>query len=195
VSRIIAGSRRGRPITIPASGKTRPTSDRVREALFSALASWAGTSDGPAEESLAGLSFCDLYAGAGGVGLEAASRGASPVLLVEADSRTAKILTGNVRQLDLSAQVRTTRVETLVGQPADAGFVVVFADPPYDLGSTAVAAMVGRVVEHGWLDRGGLVVIERSRRSGELEWPAPLDTRWLRRYGETVLHFAQQGAG
>ena len=78
VSRIIAGSAGGRRIRMPSGRNTRPTTDRVREAVFSAVAAWAGTADRPPEEALAGLAFCDLYAGSGAVGLEAASRGRGP---------------------------------------------------------------------------------------------------------------------
>ena len=69
---------------MPPGDRTRPTTDRVREALFSAITAWAGTAAASAEQSLGGLAFCDLYAGSGAVGLEAASRGASRVLLVQA---------------------------------------------------------------------------------------------------------------
>ena len=83
MTRIIAGSHRGRRIAVPAGDATRPTTDRVREALFSAIASWAGTAAGDADSSLAGLAVADLYAGSGAVGLEAASRGARQGMLVE----------------------------------------------------------------------------------------------------------------
>ena len=103
MSRIIAGSRGGRRIGMPSGDRTRPTTDRVREALFSAIAAWAGTSMRSADQALAGLGFCDLYAGSGAVGLEAASRGADPVLLVEADRRTAAVARGNAAELGLPA--------------------------------------------------------------------------------------------
>ena len=85
MTRIIAGRAGGRTIAVPRGSETRPTTDRVREAVFSALAAWAGTSAAAPEATLDGLSVCDLYAGSGAVGLEAASRGASPVLLVEGE--------------------------------------------------------------------------------------------------------------
>ena len=87
VTRIVAGSRRGRRIAAPAGRDTRPTSDRVREALFSALA---------ARTDLVGCRFLDLYAGSGAVGLEAASRGAAAVLLVESDPRAARTVRANI---------------------------------------------------------------------------------------------------
>jgi 16S rRNA (guanine966-N2)-methyltransferase len=189
VSRIIAGSRGGRRIAMPAGDKTRPTTDRVREALFSAIAAWAGAADAPAEASLAGLAFADLYAGSGAVGLEAASRGAQPVLLVEGNKRTALVSERNVGELGLPARVRALRVEQLVAQPAPQPFDVVFLDPPYDVASSAVEKVLTALAEHGWLVADALVVVERSRRSVDFAWPAVVAETWSRGYGETVLHF------
>jgi len=189
MSRIIAGSRGGRRIVMPPGAKTRPTTDRVREALFSAIAAWAGTADVPADEALGGLAFADLYAGSGAVGLEAASRGADPVLLVEGNKRTAQLTQRNVADLRLPAQVRSVRVEPLVVQPAPAPFDVVFLDPPYDVASSVVGEVLAALAEHGWLAVDALVVVERSRRSPEFAWPAVVGETWTRSYGETVLHF------
>ena len=191
MSRIIAGSHRGRRLTMPDTGKTRPTTDRVREALFSAIISWAGTSALPAEQTLRGLGFCDLFAGSGAVGLEAASRGAAPVLLVENDRKTALTTAKNVASLGLGARLLTTKVEALVRQPAEVGFDVVFADPPYDLGAAAVESVLAAVVEQGWVAPDGLVVVERSRRTSDVSWPSGFDGGWSRRYGETVLFFGR----
>jgi 16S rRNA (guanine966-N2)-methyltransferase len=193
VSRIIAGSHRGRRITMPDSGKTRPTTDRVREALFSAVTSWAGTSSLAAEESLRGLAFCDLFAGSGAVGLEAASRGASPVLLVEGDRRTAATAAANLAALGLPARVLTGRVEPLVAQPPDTTFDVVFVDPPYDLAASALDRVLADVVRRGWVAADGLVVVERSRRGTAPQWPDGFGGGWSRRYGETVLFFGRAG--
>jgi 16S rRNA (guanine966-N2)-methyltransferase len=189
VSRIIAGSRGGRRIAMPPGDKTRPTTDRVREALFSAIAAWAGTADAPAAEALAGLAFADLYAGSGAVGLEAASRGADPVLLVEGNKRTALVSERNVGELRLPVRVRALRVEQLVAQPAPQAFDVVFLDPPYDVTSSAVGDVLTALAEHGWLVADALVVVERSRRSADFPWPAVVGEAWTRGYGETVLHF------
>lgn len=189
MSRIIAGSRGGRRITMPSGAATRPTTDRVREALFSAIASWAGRAAGPPEESLAGLAFCDLYAGSGAVGLEAASRGADPVLLVESHRRTAQLTIRNARELGLHGEVVADRVEQVVARPARTAYDVVFADPPYELATTALDALLVDLVDQGWLAVDGLVVVERSRRTPELSWPEVIAERWSRSYGETVLHF------
>jgi 16S rRNA (guanine966-N2)-methyltransferase len=189
MSRIVAGSARGRRIAMPPGHRTRPTTDRVREALFAALASWAGAAGELAGQSLAGLAFCDLYAGSGAVGLEAASRGARPVLLVESDRRTAQLAAKNAADLGLEADVQVATVEDLTGRPAVRAYDVVFADPPYELAGDAVSAVLTGLVEHHWLIPTGLVVVERSRRSPALRWPDALDDIWVRPYGETVLCF------
>jgi 16S rRNA (guanine966-N2)-methyltransferase len=189
MSRIVAGSARGRRIAMPPGQRTRPTTDRVREALFAALASWAGAAGQPAAQSLAGLAFCDLYAGSGAVGLEAASRGARPVLLVESDRRTARIAAKNAADLGLEADIQVSTVEELTDQPAVRAYDVVFADPPYGVAGDAVSTVLTGLVEHHWLAPTGLVVVERSRRSPALHWPAAFDDVWDRSYGETVLCF------
>ena len=195
MSRIIAGSRGGRRLTTPPGSRTRPTTDRVREALFSAVAAWAGTADAPAEEALAGLAFADLFAGSGAVGLEAASRGAGPVLLVEADKRTATVTTRNARDLGLAASVRTGRVETVVATPSAQAYDVVFLDPPYELAGEVLAEVMTALAEGGWLAADALLVVERSRRTPDLVWPPLVSDTWSRSYGETVLHYASCSGG
>jgi 16S rRNA (guanine966-N2)-methyltransferase len=189
MSRIIAGSARGRRIVMPPGPRTRPTTDRVREALFAALASWAGTAGQPAEQTLADLAFCDLYAGSGAVALEAASRGAHPVLLVESDRRTAQLAAKNVTDLGLRVEIQIAAVEELTDRPAARAYDVVFADPPYELASDVVNMVLTGLFEHQWLAPGGLVVVERSRRSPKVVWPDAFEDRWVRRYGETQLCF------
>ncbi len=189
MSRIIAGSRGGRRLTTPQGSRTRPTTDRVREALFSAVAAWAGTADAPADATLDGLAFADLFAGSGAVGLEAASRGAGPVLLVEADKRTAAVTRRNVVDLGLSAQVRTGRVETVLASPGDQAYDVVFLDPPYELAGHAVDAVLLALAAGGWLSADALLVVERSRRTPDPGWPQVVTESWQRGYGETVLHY------
>lgn len=190
MSRIIAGSRGGRRLATPPGARTRPTTDRVREALFSALAAWAGTADGPADEALTGLAVADLYAGSGAVGLEAASRGATPVLLVEADRRTAQLIGRNASYLGLQVQLQSVRVELLAAAAAAAAYDVVFLDPPYELAGPALDAVLADLGRHGWLTPDALVVAERSRRDAAPSWPVGAGEQWSRTYGETVLHFA-----
>jgi 16S rRNA (guanine966-N2)-methyltransferase len=192
MSRIVAGRYGGRRLRLPAGDQTRPTTDRVREALFAALASWAG-GGGNAGEALAGLGFLDLYAGSGAVGLEAASRGADPVLLIEADQRTARtIIRANIDTIGAAATVRAGRVEQLVRLPARQAYDIVFADPPYDLDAAKLDAVLADLVRHGWVAEDGLIVVERSRRSPEPAAPEPYTDLEVRRYGETVLTFLRR---
>lgn len=185
VSRIIAGTAKGRRLATPAHSRTRPTTDRVREALFSALESWFGTDTG-----LEGLSFLDLYAGSGAVGLEAASRGADPVVLVEADRKTAELIRTNARTTGLRVEVRTARVEQVLAGGARP-FDVVWLDPPYDVRDDTVDEVITALTAGGWVAGAGLIVLERSSRSPEPVWPASVTENWSRRYGETTLHFAE----
>ena len=193
MSRIIAGSHRGRRLEAPTGATTRPTTDRAREALFSALTSWVGTADVPPEDALAGLAFLDLYAGSGAIGLEAASRGADSVLLVESDARTAALAKRNVAATGLPASVRTMSVETLARTAADQPYDVAFADPPYNVAADRLDTVVAELVANGWLASDGLLVLERSRRSPTPTWPAQVVDSWERSYGETVLHYAALG--
>jgi 16S rRNA (guanine966-N2)-methyltransferase len=185
MTRIIGGSAGGRRLRTPAGDATRPTSDRVREALFSALESALGT--------LAGRSFLDLYAGSGAVGLEAASRGAGPVLAVESDRRAAQLVQTNARDLGLAVDVRAHPVARVLGSAPPAavagGFDVVFADPPYPLGNDELVAALAALIRNGWVRDGATVVVERSARTVEPAWPAGLVRSRERDYGETVLWY------
>ena len=185
MTRIIGGVAGGRSLRTPAGEATRPTTDRVREALFSILESRVG--------SLHGLSVLDLYAGSGAIGLEAASRGASSVTLVEKDRRTAALIRRNADDLGLHVTVVASPVARFLarsaGGPSTApGDVdVAFADPPYPLASSAVAADLTALAAHGWLAPSALVVVERSARDRTWAWPEAFEEEDRRTYGETVL--------
>lgn len=190
VSRIIAGLRGGHRLVMPAHQRTRPTSDRVREAAFSLIASWAGTGGEPAATMLDRFSFLDLFGGSGAVALEAASRGASPVTCVERDRATASLARRNADAVGLDVVVVAGRVEAFLSEQAAQPYDVVWLDPPYDLAPDAVDAVLDLVVRRGWLAGDGLVVVERATRDAPPQWPADLCTTWSRRYGETTLHLA-----
>lgn len=197
MSRIIAGSAGGRRLSMPVGESTRPTTDRVREAFFSSLAAWLGTSEQPAAEQLGGVAFLDLFAGSGAVGLEASSRGADRVVCVEADPRTCEVIRGNARTTGLAADIVRDRAERYLGDRSPAGtgdgFDVVWLDPPYPLPDDDIDRMVDQLVTRHWLRPDGLIVIERSARSRPPRFPPGTDA-WQRRYGETVLHHAQVDA-
>lgn len=182
MTRIIGGSAGGRRINTPRGISTRPTSDRVREALFSAIEAWCG--------SLSGLRFLDLYAGSGAVGLEARSRGAGVVTLVEQDRRAATVIAQNARDLGFArAEVLASPVASVLGRTPSTPYDVVFLDPPYPLPSEALAADLAALAAHGWLVPGALVVVERSVRSVEPVWPEGIGPARRKRYGETVLWY------
>ena len=182
MTRIIGGSAGGRRLKAPAGERTRPTSDRVREALFSSLDSDLG--------SLAGLRFLDLYAGSGAVGLEARSRGAGVVTLVEQDRRTASLIRDNLRTLGFNqVEVVAGAVSRVLAGSPRAPYDVVFLDPPYDLSTDDVEADLSTLVEQGWLAEGAVVVVERSTRSDDLAWPDGLVPARSKKYGETTLWY------
>lgn len=182
MTRIIGGTAGGRRIKAPAGERTRPTSDRVREALFSSLDSDVG--------SIAGLRFLDLYAGSGAVGLEARSRGAGLVTLVEHDRRTVALIKDNLRSLGFNhvEVVAGTVSRVLAGRPR-APYDVVFLDPPYPLSTEEVVDDLGALQQQEWLAEGAVVVVERATRSGELPWPPGLSGVRSKKYGETTLWY------
>jgi 16S rRNA (guanine(966)-N(2))-methyltransferase RsmD len=170
----------------PPGERTRPTSDRVREALFGAL---------DATTDLRGARFADLYAGSGAVGLEALSRGAAHVLLVEADPRAAKVARDNLAALRASpaAKLVTGKVaQVLAAGPEDGPYDVVFADPPYAVPDEEIAAMLAALVDGGWLAADALVVVERSSRTGPVPWVEGVTPDRSRRYGETTLWYGRR---
>jgi 16S rRNA (guanine966-N2)-methyltransferase len=185
VTRIVGGAARGRRLAVPPRG-TRPTSDRAREALFNTL----GT-----ELELSGSRFLDLFAGSGAVGLEALSRGAAHVVLVESDRRAAAVLAENVATLGLAgAVVHRCPAETyLAALGADEPFDVVFLDPPYALAQGAVNALLGALSDARWLRSEGVVVIERSWRDAGPDWPSEIKAIKQRRYGEGCLWYGRRG--
>ena len=180
---MIAGEAGGRRLAVPDGRNTRPTSDRAREGLFGTIVSLTG--------SLDGARVLDLYAGSGAVGLEALSRGAGHVLLVESDPRAARVIRDNIAALGLpGAELVTDRVERLLAhEPGTDPYDVVFADPPYALADDEVSAMLQALSDHGWLAPGSLVIIERATRSGPVTWPAGLQPDRARRYGEATFWY------
>jgi 16S rRNA (guanine966-N2)-methyltransferase len=187
MTRIIGGTAGGRRLNTPRGVNTRPTSDRVREALFSAIESWCG--------SLHGLRFLELYAGSGAFGLEAWSRGAGVVMLVEQDRHTAGLIGQNARHLGFSkAHVVTASVSSTLSRQPSAPYDVVFLDPPYTLDDPSVGTDLVQLDRNGWLVPGAMVVVERSSRSPEPTWPDGFSDVRERRYGETVLWYGHATA-
>lgn len=185
MSRIVAGIARGRRVRVPPGRGTRPTAGRVREALFSSLTADFG--------SLEGLRFLDLYAGSGAVGLEARSRGAAAVLLVESDRRVAAVIEANIAAVGLAGvELRVGPVERVIaGGPPGPPYDIAFLDPPYDLPGREVGAVVRSLAVGGWLADDAAVVVERATRADALVWPEGVDADRESRYGDTTLWYGR----
>ena len=172
MTRIVAGSAKGRTLAVPKSG-TRPTSERVREALFSRLDHM---------NVLEGATVLDLFAGTGALGLEALSRGAARATLVEKASAAARVATANVRATGLSARVVTADVRAYLGARSGEAITgevdLVFIDPPYDIAEEDMTTVLSALAP--WVGPDSLIVVERSTRAPAPTWPPFLvleDTR------------------
>jgi 16S rRNA (guanine966-N2)-methyltransferase len=167
--RIVAGSRKGATIHAPKGRDTRPTSDRVREAVFAILG------------SVEGANVLDLFAGSGALGLEALSRGAASATFVESDRSAVKTIERNLEKLDLEGEIVRSDAARYVAR-TDERYDVVFVDPPYEM----VESLRMPLAEHlpRVLSEGGNVVFE-SAAGVEPELPLPM--RSTRRHGSTQL--------
>lgn len=203
MTRIIAGAASAVRLDVPERG-TRPTSDKVREALFSALESWF---------ELEGARVLDLYAGSGALGLEALSRGASSLVLVERSAAAARLARRNADAVTAaieasgrprpSVEIRTAPVlrylestagegsagDAGLGEAGDGAADLVFSDPPYEVGNDEVTTDLAAVAP--LLHPDGVIVVERSTRSGEFVVPPGLAPWRKRIYGETTLHILE----
>ncbi|MEW2513564.1 16S rRNA (guanine(966)-N(2))-methyltransferase RsmD [Streptomyces sp. NPDC046870] len=186
MTRVIAGAAGGRRLSVPPGTGTRPTSDRAREGL---LSTWQSLLGGP----LDGERVLDLYAGSGAVGLEALSRGARHVLLVEADTRAARTVRENVRNLGLpGAEVRTGKAEQVIRQAApEEPYDLVFLDPPYAVTDDDLREILLTLRSERWLAEEALVTVERSTRGGEFHWPDGFEAIRSRRYGEGTFWYGR----
>lgn len=183
--RVIAGSARGRPLLAPPGRTTRPTSDRVREALFSSLS-----------EVVPGAVVIDLYAGSGALGIEALSRGAGSAVFVEEDRRAAQAIRANLGAAKVSARARVVQGDVgrfcaappagLLPVPA----TLVLCDPPYAEPLPRVLGHLVGLCDGGHVAEGATLIIERDRRDPHLEDDPPrlLVRDRLRPYGDTVLY-------
>lgn len=177
--RVIAGEFKGRRLQAPGGRTTRPTADQVRVALLDALTPW-----------LPDARVLDLYAGAGGVGLEALSRGAAHATFVERDARAVHALEVNVRVLGVGRRARILRRDA--GRAIEAlartgeRFTVVFLDPPYEV---AADEALDRLAGGGLVEPGGVAVAQHLTKRPPRDRFGPLAVTRTRRFGETTLTF------
>ncbi|HSK98585.1 MAG TPA: 16S rRNA (guanine(966)-N(2))-methyltransferase RsmD [Euzebyales bacterium] len=192
--RVVAGVYGGRRLRAPRGRQTRPTSDRVREALFSTLGA-----------HVAGAHVVDLYAGSGALGIEALSRGAAGATFVERDRATAAVLRANLRDLGLEEGSTAVPAVTVhvgdalrfveAGPPAAAPRVdIVLCDPPYKIASDELATLLTRLAQRRWLSEDARLVAERTRHGEALTFPEQeLHVADVRTYGDTVLYYIRRG--
>lgn len=182
--RIVGGQYKGSKLFTPQSNATRPTSDRVREALFNKLEH--GTND----FDWANIRVLDLFAGTGALGIEALSRGATFAFFVEQASQARGLIRRNIEHLSLTGKTKLFRRDaTSLGplkrfQP----FNLVFLDPPYEqsLGEKALTA----AIKGEWLAEKALIILEESKRA-EINWPEGIAILESRPFGDTVIYFAK----
>jgi 16S rRNA (guanine966-N2)-methyltransferase len=182
--RVIAGSARGRRLVVPPGDDVRPTKDRVREAVFSAL---------DARGAISGAAVLDLYAGTGALAIEALSRGAQHAVLVEHSRAVAATARLNIETVGFAgrARVETRDAEQFVrALPSDAPFDLVLCDPPYDLPDDVLANVLARLADERWLAPAATVVVERALHA-KIEAPTGLRVTWERRFGDTLVAFLQ----
>lgn len=179
--RIIAGTHGGRSIASPPTDRTRPTSDRVREAIFSKLEVW---------DVVRGARVFDLYAGTGALGFEALSRGARHVVAVEGHRATATSIERNAVSLgmDASLDVDVTRLSEHSRLPSGSA-TLVFADPPYSVPTANLTALITRLAREGHLEDEATLVIERSSRSEPLELPEDFVHEQSKDFGDTRVEY------
>ena len=181
MTRIIAGMFKGRPLSVPAAG-TRPTTDRVREALMSRLETLREYENARA---------LDLYAGSGALGFEALSRGAGAVTFVDSAHPARTVLVANARSLGVEEDVTCVRssAEAFLASSQEE-YDIVFLDPPYDTPLAAVNDVLASLAPR--IAQGGVVVAETSAQATDLIWPVPLTDLGARDYGGTSLHWGQR---
>ncbi len=185
--RVIAGVAKGRRLGVPRGRAVRPTSDRVREALFASLG-----------DVVEGAVVLDLFAGTGALAIEALSRGARRAVLVERDPKAAAVVAENLERTGLGASAHLTRMDAarFCVAPGEA-FDLVLVDPPYTEPATKILELLEDLRAAGGLAPGAIVVLERDRRDAALPWPLPagLVSRRVATYGDTVLHYLEASTG
>ncbi|MDF1703611.1 MAG: 16S rRNA (guanine(966)-N(2))-methyltransferase RsmD [Aeromicrobium sp.] len=183
MTRVVAGTFKGRRLRTPPGDATRPTSDRVRESLFATLTSAFGGLDD--------LRVLDLFAGSGAIGIEALSRGAAHADLVDPDRHAVRVMRSNLDELAIStARVHPVKAAAFLRRPPLQPYDLIVLDPPYAVATAEVAALVGELADPVWCLPDGLIVVERSSRD-PFTWPPGIEPYDERAYGETTLWYGR----
>jgi 16S rRNA (guanine966-N2)-methyltransferase len=186
--RIIAGSSKGMNLLSPGE-KTRPTSDRAREGLFSSLESSFGT--------LEGLNFLDLFSGSGAVGVEALSRGANLVHSVEKDDDASEVAAKNFNLIkNAGGKHHLFRMSaiTFVQSSRGLAYDIIFMDPPYEISNHTIEEILQSILAHKLLTPIGMVAIERRSKGDPFTWPEPLTSEKVRSYGQGSIFYGGYSA-
>ena len=191
MTRIIGGIAGSRKLASPAKA-TRPTSDRIRESIFSRLDS---------RDALDGARVLDLYAGTGALALEAISRGAVLAHMVERDGKAAAVCVANAKSVqkaiteeDFEAETKVINksVQSFLAAPTESNFAIVFIDPPYEIDNDEVVSNLDALLPI--LNPEALVAVERSSRSEKPEFPLKYELVDEKNYGDTIVYWLELGS-
>ena len=190
--RIIAGSAKGKTLFSPPDLRTRPTSDRAREGLFSSLVSEFST--------LTGIHFLDLFAGSAAVGVEALSRGAELVHAVESDGDMGNVAISNFKlvkaPLGRFQVFHTTSVKFLESASASESgkYDIIFMDPPYGLSNDDIFELLEAIRSHDLLQPHGIIAVERESKGSPFSWPSGMAEFKVRSYGQGCIYYGGYSA-
>ncbi len=183
--RIIAGVAKGRTLGTVA-GATRPTSDRAREGLFSSLLSEFG--------DFLGLHVLDLFGGSGAIGLEALSRGASLVHIVEKDVDAQKTIENNCELVNKNKPVGkfhlySMSAQRFVSDPPKEKYHIVYVDPPFDFSDAEVEEILTKLNTGGFLKEDAIIAVERTSKRSHFSWPQGFSAVRERNYGQATIFY------
>ncbi|MDD6920283.1 MAG: 16S rRNA (guanine(966)-N(2))-methyltransferase RsmD [Eubacteriales bacterium] len=177
IMRVITGKYRGRRLESPWNDETRPTSDKVKEALFSIL-----------QMDIDGAVFCDVFAGSGGIGIEALSRGAQECYFIEASNEACKLLSGNIKKCEIEEPYQVLKGDfraglNRIGKKID----ILFMDPPYenDLEIEALEIIASEEI----MSENGIIVVEHSNHTVLPEEIGRFSKYKSKKYGKIALSF------
>jgi 16S rRNA (guanine966-N2)-methyltransferase len=184
MTRIITGQARGRRLAVPKKG-TRPTSDRVREAIFSSVESWLLRTG----REWSGISVLDLYAGSGALGLESWSRGARSAMLIDSEPQAVRTIEANITELGADTVTCVRSDVYRWTQTATGRYDLCFIDPPYAVSADDLRSVIDLLRDRRLLQGSALVVVERPTSDGDSPFPNAVTEVSTRTYGDTSIWY------